>query len=93
MFDLLQFQPHLNGISGAIAARHKFENDWSISVVAGPPNCGLYGNINENTYEVAIFRPNGNMTEDVSGWNTQSQVSAMMSVLSQLYSEHTHQGC
>ena len=84
MFDLLTFVPHLNGISGAVGARYKFENDWEISVVAGPPNCGLYGNINENTYEVAIFRPNGNMTEDVSGWNTKEEVSAMMWVLSQL---------
>jgi surface protein len=84
MFDLLQFQPHLNGIPGAIGARYKFENGWEISVVAGPPNCGLYGNINENTYEVGIFRPNGNLTEDVSGWNTKEEVSAMMWVLSQL---------
>jgi hypothetical protein len=79
MFDQLQFQPHQ--IPNAIQARHKFENDWEISVVAGP---GLYGNINENTYEVAIFRPNGNMTEDVNGWNTKDQVSAMMWILSQL---------
>jgi surface protein len=84
MFDLLQFQPHLNGIPGAIGARHKFENDWEISVVSGPAGCGLYGNLNENTYEVGIFRPNGNLTEDVSGWNTKQEVSAMMWVLSQL---------
>ena len=84
MFDLLTFVPHLNGIFGAVSARHKFENGWEISVVSGPPNCGLYGNINENTYEVAIFRPNGNMTEDVSGWNTKEEVFAMMWVLSQL---------
>lgn len=82
MFDLLNFQPH--GIPNAIQATHKFENDWKISVVAGPAGCGLYGNINENTYEVAIFRPNGNMTEDVSGWNNKEEVSAMMWVLSQL---------
>lgn len=81
MFDLLTFVPHLSGIPGAIAARHKFENDWQISVVAGP---GLYGNVDDGTYEVAIFRPNGNMTEDVSGWNTQQEVTAMMWVLSQL---------
>jgi len=79
MFDLLKFEPHQ--IPECIQARHKFENDWEISVVAGP---GLYGNINENTYEVAIFRPNGNMTEDVNGWNTKDQVSAMMWILSQL---------
>jgi hypothetical protein len=84
MFELLNFQPHLNGIPGAIGARHNFENGWEISVVSGPAGCGLYGNINKNTYEVAIIRPNGNMTEDVNGWNTKQEVSAMMWVLSQL---------
>lgn len=82
MFDQLQFQPH--HISNAVQGKYKFSNDWEISVVAGPAGCGLYGNINENTYEVAIFRPNGNMTEDVIGWNTKEEVSAMMWVLSQL---------
>ncbi len=82
MFDLLTFVPH--NIPNAIQARHKFENDWEISVVAGPAGCGLYGNIEDETYEVAIFRPNGNMTEDVSGWNSKDEVSAMMWILSQL---------
>jgi hypothetical protein len=87
MFDLLDFQPH--HIPNAIAAKHKFENDWEISVVSGAPGCGLYGQISKidgepNTYEVAIIRPNGNMTEDVSGWNTKEEVSAMMWVVSQL---------
>ena len=82
MFDLLKFNPH--HIPESIQARHKFSNGWESSVVAGPPNFGLYGNINENTYDVAIFRPNGNMTEDVNGWNTKEEVSAMMWVLSQL---------
>ena len=50
MFNLLNFQPHLNGIPNAIAARHKFENDWDISVVSGPAGCGLYGNLNDGTY-------------------------------------------
>jgi surface protein len=82
MFDQLQFEPH--GIQNCVKAYYKFSNGWSISVVSGPDGCGLYGRIADCTYEVAIFRPNGNMTEDVSGWNTQSQVSAMMWVLSQL---------
>ena len=84
MFELLNFQPHPSEIVNAIQATHTFENGWMISVVAGPPNCGLYGNINENTYEVGLFRPNGNMTEDVKGWNTKEEVSAMMWILSQL---------
>ena len=82
MFELLDFQPH--HIPNAIAATHKFSNDWEISVVSGPSGCGLYGDIVENTFEVGIVRPNGNMTEDVSGWNTKEEVSAMMWVLSQL---------
>ena len=81
MFDLLNFEPHPIGVPNSIQAKHKFENDWEISVVAGP---GLYGKVEDETFEVAIFRPNGNMTEDVSGWNTKEQVSAMMWVLSQL---------
>lgn len=82
MFDLLNFQPHQ--ISNAIAANHTFDNGWSVSVVSGPAGCGLYGVIDEETYEVAIIRPNGNMTEDVIGWNTKEEVSAMMKVLVQL---------
>lgn len=82
MFDQLQFEAH--SIPGAIQGRYKFSNDWSISVVSGLPGSGLYGNVTDNTYEVAIFRPNGNMTEDVIGWNTKEEVSAMMKVLSHL---------
>jgi hypothetical protein len=81
MFDLLEFQPHT--IVNAVQALYKFDNDWQISVVSGSDG-KLYGKLDDGTYEVAIFRPNGNMTEDVSGWNTKQQVSAMMWILSQL---------
>jgi len=82
MFEQLQFQAH--HIPGGIHALYKFHNDWSISVVSGLPGSGLYGNVTDNTYEVAIFRPNGNMTGDVIGWNTKEEVDAMMKVLSHL---------
>ena len=82
MFDQLQFIPH--HIPGAIQGKYQFSNGWSISVVAGLPGSGLYGDVTDGTYEVAIFRPNGNMTEDVIGWNTKAEVSAMMKVLVQL---------
>ena len=82
MFEQLEFEAH--PISGAVQGKYKFENDWEISVVSGPAGCGLYGNLDDETYEVAIFRPNGNMTEDVIGWNTKEEVSAMMKVLSHL---------
>jgi hypothetical protein len=82
MFDQLQFISH--HIPGAIQGKYQFSNGWSISVVSGLPGSGLYGVITDGTYEVAIYRPNGNMTDDVSGWNTKEEVSAMMWVLSQL---------
>jgi hypothetical protein len=82
MFNQLVFEPH--NIPNAVQATYTFSNGWMISVVSGPDNCGLYGKIEDNTYEVAIFRPNGNMTEDVKGWNSEAEVSAMMWVLSQL---------
>jgi len=79
MFNQLQFKAH--NLPGAIQATYTFSNGWMISVVSGGP---LYGRIEDDTYEVAIFRPNGNMTEDVIGWNTKDEVSAMMKVLVQL---------
>lgn len=82
MFDQLQFKAH--HLPGAIQGTYKFHNEWSISVVSGLPGSGLYGNVTDNTYEVAIIRPNGNMTEDVIGWNTKEEVSVMMKVLSHL---------
>ena len=82
MFDQLTFQPH--NLPGAVHGTYKFSNGWEISVVSGPAGCGLYGNLADETYEVAIIRPNNHMTDDVSGWNTKQEVSAMMWVLSQL---------
>lgn len=82
MFDRLNFQPH--HIPGAIHAVHKFDNGWSVSVVSGLDGCGLYGRILEGTYEIMIIRPNGNSLEDVSGWSTKEEISAMMWVVSQL---------
>lgn len=79
MFNQLVFKPH--EIANAIQATYTFSNGWMISVVSGGP---LYGRIEDDTYEVAIIRPNGNMTEDVKGWNSKAEVSAMMWVLSQL---------
>ena len=82
MFNQLVFKPH--NIPNAVQGTYTFSNGWMISVVSGPDKCGLYGRIEDDTYEVAIFRPNGNMTDDVKGWNTKAEVSAMMWVLSQL---------
>jgi hypothetical protein len=77
MFSFLKFEDH-DHIKGATRALHFFENGWSISVVAGSDDSGLYGIIGEDTFEVAIIRPNGNMLDDVLGWQTPVQISTIM---------------
>ncbi len=79
-FSDLLFLSHEH-IKGATRALHFFENGWSISVVAGDADSGLYGTIGEDTFEVAIIRPNGNMLEDVLGWQTPVQISTIMRVI------------
>ena len=82
MFSTLKFRDHV--IKGATVALHTFPNKWAVSVVAGPKDSGLYGDIEDDTFEVAIIRPNNNMLEDVIGWQTPVQVSTIMQVVSML---------
>ena len=82
-FSSLNFSDH-GVIKGATKARHTFENGWEISVVAGPTDCGLYGDINHDTFEVAVIRPNGNMLEDVILWQTPVQITTMMHLIEML---------
>jgi hypothetical protein len=81
-FSALTFGDH--ALKGATKARHTFENDWTISVVAGPENSGLHGRIGQDTFEVAILRPNGNMLEDVLPWQTPVQITTMMHLIEML---------
>jgi hypothetical protein len=81
-FSDLTFDNHT--LPGATQAVHTFENGWKVSVVSGPEDSGLYGNIEQDTFEVAIFRPDGNMLEDVIGWRTPVQVSTIMRVISMM---------
>jgi hypothetical protein len=81
-FSTLTFEDH--NIKGATRALHSFENGWSISVVAGPEGSGLYGVIGKDTFEVAIIRPNCNMLDDVIGWQTPTQITSIMRVVSML---------
>jgi hypothetical protein len=82
MFSTLKFHDHV--IEGATVALHTFPNKWAVSVVSGPKGSGLYGVISEDTFEVAIIRPNNNMLEDVIGWQTPVQVSTIMRVVSMM---------
>ena len=82
-FSDLLFLSH-GRIQGATQGLHFFENDWSISVVAGPEGSGLYGIIGQDTFEVAIIRPNGNMLEDVIPYQTPNQITSIMRVVSMM---------
>jgi hypothetical protein len=84
-FEDLDFRPHPIG-RGAVQARLDLGNDIEISVVGGS---GLYGD-GKTTFEVAAFyktlgkfvpMPDGN---DVSGWNTEEQVTEIINYLENL---------
>lgn len=81
-FSALEFDNHT--LPGATQSVHTFENGWRISVVSGPEGSGLYGQVDCDTFEVAIFRPNGNMLEDVIGWQTPVQITTMMHLIEML---------
>jgi len=71
-------------IKGATQAKYTFGNGWTISVVAGLKDSGLYGDIQHDTFEVAIYRPNGNMLEDTINWQTPVQITTMMHLIEML---------
>ncbi len=81
-FDNLDFKPHKNA-DDAVQARLDFGNGLEISVVAGlDDHKGLYGSVEEDLYEVAIFDKNGMIplspSDDVVGWQSPAQVSYLM---------------
>jgi hypothetical protein len=82
-FSSLTFSDH-SVIKGATRAEYTFRNYWTISVVAGPEGSGLYGDIQHDTFEVAVMRPNGNMLEDVICWQTPVQITTMMHLIEML---------
>lgn len=82
-FSSLTFENH-PVIKGATHAQHTFENGWEVSVVAGPKGCGLRGDIQHDTFEVAVIRPNGNMLDDVINWQTPVQITTMMHLIAML---------
>ena len=75
-FSALTFENHT--IKGATKARHTFENGWTVSVVSGPKDSGLYGIIGEDTFEVMVIRPGGIMMEDVLPYQTPVQVTSLL---------------
>lgn len=81
-FSHLEFQPHDN-FSDVVQARLDFDNGFSISVIASKEaRQGIYGSLEEDLYEVAIYDENGmiplSRSDDVVGWQTAYQVSILM---------------
>ena len=81
-FNDLDFQPH-RGTNDAIQARLDLGNGLEISVVANTGDGhGLYGNVVDDLYEVAIFNDDGmiplSVADDVLGWQSPAQVSKHM---------------
>lgn len=81
-FDDLDFQPHRHH-DGGVQARLDFGNGLEISVIASKDGKrGLYGSVEEDLYEVAIFDKNGMIplspSDDVVGWQSPAQVSILM---------------
>jgi hypothetical protein len=81
-FSDLTFDNHT--LPGATQAVNTFENGWKVSVVSGPEGCGLYGNIEKDTFEVAVIRSNGNMLEDVIPYQTPVQITTILRLISMM---------
>ena len=81
-FDDLDFKPHASH-NDAVQARLDLGDGFQISVIAGTNGRqGLYGDLEEDLYEVAIFDKNGMIplspSDDVVGWQSPAQVSILM---------------
>lgn len=81
-FNDLDFQPH-RGSNDAVQARLNLGNGLEISVVANTGDGqGLYGSVEDDLYEVAIFNDEGmiplSVSDDVLGWQSPAQVSKHM---------------
>jgi hypothetical protein len=82
-FSDLNFYDH-SVVKGSTRAEYTFRNYWTISVVAGPKDSGLKGDIQHDTFEVGVMRPNGIMLEDVIIWQTPVQITTMMHLIEML---------
>ena len=81
-FSDFKFRDHK--IKGATIAQQTMPNGWVVSIVAGPKDSGLYGVIGEDTFEVAIIQPNGNILKDVIPYQTPTEISTIMRVISMM---------
>lgn len=80
-FDDLDFKPHRH--ADGVQAVLDLGNDISISVVANNDGGqGLYGQVSDGLYEVAVFYKNDMVplspADDVVGWQSSNQISYLM---------------
>lgn len=80
-FNDLDFKPHRH--ADGVQAVLDLGNHFSISVVANnDEGKGLYGNVSDDLYEVAVFYKNDmaplSPSDDVAGWQSPQQVSYIM---------------
>jgi len=80
-FDDLDFKPHRH--ADGVQAVLDLGNDLSISVVANNDGGqGLYGQVSDDLYEVAVFHKNSMIplspSDDVVGWQSPDQISYLM---------------
>ena len=84
-FNDLVFNPHAN-VSNGVQASLDLGNDLTISVVSMTHRVGeyggLYGDVTEGTYEVAVFHNNNMLPlgafDDVRGWQTEDELTELM---------------
>ena len=84
-FSDLTFEPHAN-VNNGVQAKLDLGNSLEISVVSMKKKegeyGGLYGDVTEGTYEVAVFQSNNmlplNATDDVRGWQTEDDLNELM---------------
>ena len=87
-FADLVFNAHAN-VNNGVQAKLDLGNGLEISVVSMKKRegeyGGLYGDVTEGTYEVAVFRDNEmlplNATDDVRGWQTVDELTELMANL------------
>ena len=87
-FSDLVFNPHAN-VNNGVQATLDLGNGIEISVVSMKKKegeyGGLYGDVSEGTYEVAVFQSNNmlplNATDDVRGWQTEDELTELMGEL------------
>ena len=87
-FSELEFNAHAN-VNNGVQAKLDLGNGLEASVVSMKKRegkyGGLYGDVTEGTYEVAVFRGGEmlplNATDDVRGWQTEDELNELFAQL------------